>query len=898
MSVGDDGAAASTEQPALTELAPGTVLGGYQIEAVAGRGGMGIVYRARQLSLGRTVALKVIDPLLATDPGFRERFERESAVAASLDHPNVVTIYEAGEDHGRLYTSMRFVPGTDLGELLTSGGPLDPVRAAGLLAGVADALDAAHAARLVHRDVKPSNVLVERRAGAEHAFLSDFGVVKRIGADAQRTGSAGWVGTADFVAPEQVLGGAVDARTDVYALGGVLYTALTGRVPFERADIAAKLYASVNEPVPSVREWRPELPAAVDGVIARATAKDPDARYATAGEFAAAARAALTSATPPFAALPAAEDSAPPRAAAATGRPRGRWRSRGATLMVAGLVLVALIAVIVIATTSGGGGHRQQQPGAAPHTHARAGTTTAPPTIRGSSGTAVHAIATVDDFAAASGGTPSYPDHLRVSIYDLRRSGPFVVLDFGVRCVQSPSPDGCALAFDLAAGTHSSYGYGGYAEAGFGTASGVTLVDPLAKEQYLPVTDSHGQPDSSDMRGSEAVGSTVLEWVKFAAPPSSVHALDVLLPESGPVVTGVPISSGPAPSPSQVGLGVQAATPADFAYPESSADTNGLRLPVENLNTIVGSRSGSDSEAGGRSTITLNADVLFRFDKSNLTPAAQGILQNVAARIKSGATGTVTVVGYTDSIGTDAVNIPLSQTRANSVVAALKPAVGAAPVSFQASGMGSADPVAPNTRPDGSDNPTGRALNRRVTISYAVKAPTQPAAPPVQPQSSAAQTTSGTRPVTLNANDGVNGNSTYTITADRLFRDGALAVLELTATCQQAPQGCAGLQDFSGTPTAPPIPAEITGFLGGSEGDSASGIYAEDPTTGTEYNPVYNTSQVALTSDVDPSIPIGTTQLLWIYLPAPAASVSSLKIVLPAGASISGIPLVPTPASG
>ncbi len=202
---------------------------------------MGIVYRATQLSLDRAVALKVINPLLAADPGFRERFRKESALAASLDHPNVVPVHEAGEDAGRLYVSMRLVRGTDLGRLVAAEGPLDPARAVGLLAGAAGALDAAHAAGLVHRDVKPSNVLVERRGDDEHAFLSDFGVVKRVGQDAEATGSAGWVGSADFVAPEQVVGVAVDGRSDIYALGGVLYTALTGRVPFERSDLAAKL---------------------------------------------------------------------------------------------------------------------------------------------------------------------------------------------------------------------------------------------------------------------------------------------------------------------------------------------------------------------------------------------------------------------------------------------------------------------------------------------------------------------------------------------------------------------------------------------------------------------------------------------------------------------------------
>ena len=546
-------------------------------------------------------------------------------------------------------------------------------------------------------------------------------------------------------------------------------------------------------------------------------------------------------------------------------------------------VLRALGILAIVSLLAGCGGSARH----------RSHTTTTHVSTRGSTGTVVHPVATVDDFAAGSGGQP---DHLRVSIYDIRRSGPFVVVDFGVRCVQAS--DSCSLEFDLAADVHTQQAPTVYAHGGYGTASGFTLVDSRAKKQYLPVTDSEKRPDSSHMSDLD-VGSVTLGWVKFRAPPASVQTADVLFPEGGPLVTGVPIGSGPAPSPSEVGPGVQAPTPAAFAYPESSTTTAGLRLPVEDLNTVVGSSSGSDSEAAGRSTISLSSDVLFKFDKSNLTPVAQAILQNVAARIKSGASGTVSVIGYTDSIGTDAVNIPLSQARAHSVVAALEPLVDAAPVTFQASGMGSADPVAPNTKPNGADNPAGRALNRRVTISYAVKAPAQPTAPPASGPSSAPQTTAAGRTVTLKAN--TDYLSTYTITADRLFRTGNLAVLELSATCQNAAssEGCDGEFDLTGTPTVPPVPAETGGYPGGSaELDSASGIYLKDPTTGAEYIPVYNADRVPLTADVESSMPTGATQPLWIYFPAPPASVTSLNIVLPAGPTISGMPVSATPPGG
>lgn len=278
--------AAAPSDDQVGELGPGTQIGGYRIEAMAGGGGMGTVYRATQLGLGRTVALKVIAAQFAADPGFRERFRRESRLAASLDHPNVVTVHKAGEDAGRPFVSMRFVEGPNLRQLLDSEGALSPARAVALVAQVAAALDAAHAAGLVHRDVKPSNILIERRAGTEFVYLTDFGLVKRIGDDPELTGSAGWVGSVDYAAPEQVRGDAVDARTDIYALGAVLYTALSGQVPHPCGDLPAKLYASVNQPTPALHPTLPHVPPGLDTVIARATAKDPRDRYASAGELA------------------------------------------------------------------------------------------------------------------------------------------------------------------------------------------------------------------------------------------------------------------------------------------------------------------------------------------------------------------------------------------------------------------------------------------------------------------------------------------------------------------------------------------------------------------------------------------------------------------------------------
>jgi len=275
-----------------------TSFGRYRIEARLGSGGMGVVYRATDTRLGRPVALKMLAPERAADPAFRERFLREGRLAAALDHPHVVTVYEADETDGVLYLAMRYVPGPDLGTLLAREGPLAPGRAVELVAQVADALDAAHAAGLVHRDVKPANILVvpgHDRGSVGDAYLTDFGLTKPAdsASGAGLTLAGQFVGTPGYVAPEQIEGKVpVDHRADVYALGCVLYNALTGSIPYPRDSTMAVLWAHVWEPPPHVSEARPGL-APFDAVLERALAKDPAARFQTAGSLAAAARRAL-----------------------------------------------------------------------------------------------------------------------------------------------------------------------------------------------------------------------------------------------------------------------------------------------------------------------------------------------------------------------------------------------------------------------------------------------------------------------------------------------------------------------------------------------------------------------------------------------------------------------------
>ena len=315
-----------------SDVAVGSHVAGYRIEELVGRGGMGAVYRAEEARLGRKVALKVIAADLAEDSRFRERFLRESRIAASLDHPHVVPIYQAGEEDGALFIAMRYVEGTDLAKLLAADGALEPGRAVALLEQVAEALDAAHEQGLVHRDVKPSNILISVAAGKEHCYLSDFGLTKRTGSLSGVSAPGDVVGTLEYVAPEQITGDDVDARADLYSLGCVLYECLAGESPFPRATDVALLWAHVHEEPTPPSEARAELPRALDPVLARALAKDPSRRQSSAGELVGAARSALglVETTPP--------------ATRTT-----RWLLAGAALLV-----LAVVAAILTLTLRGG----------------------------------------------------------------------------------------------------------------------------------------------------------------------------------------------------------------------------------------------------------------------------------------------------------------------------------------------------------------------------------------------------------------------------------------------------------------------------------------------------------------------------------------------------------------
>ncbi len=314
---------------------PGMTFAGYRVDSLIGRGGMGVVYLATDLSLERPVALKLIAPELAEDQHFRSRFLREPRLAASLDHPNVIPIYEAGERDGRLYLAMRYVEGSDLRTLVERDGKLSPERALRVLAQVAGALDAAHRRGLVHRDVKPANVLLDEDG---HVYLTDFGITKQTGGASTDTGRV--VGTLDYLAPEQIRGEEVDGRTDCYALACVLYECLAGTPPFRRATEGETLWAHMQEE-PAPLPGHPSL----DPVLRKGLAKDRRERYGTCAELVEGAAEALGLGAPRV----TRRALVPPA-----------LRRNGRLVLAAGLLLLGVaIAAAIVALTSGGGGQAE-----------------------------------------------------------------------------------------------------------------------------------------------------------------------------------------------------------------------------------------------------------------------------------------------------------------------------------------------------------------------------------------------------------------------------------------------------------------------------------------------------------------------------------------------------------
>ncbi len=390
--------------PRLIELSEGDRFAGYLIERLLGRGGMGVLYLAIEPGLERRVALKLIAPEAAADDVFARRFTEESRIAASIEHPNVVPIYAAGEENGVPFIAMRYVAGADLGKRLARQGRLEPGLAAALIAQVGNGLDAIHAAGLVHRDVKPANVLLAATGGEDHAYITDFGVARNIATASGLTQTGRFVGTLDYVAPEQISGGQVDARADVYALGCLLFKLLTCEVPFPKDGEAARLYAHLNDPPPAPSLYAEGVPMALDDVVIRAMSKEPADRYPSAGDLGRAAVAALSGAPPPLPERTVATGAAATRESPSPEPPTPRLPDRrpmksdpdvGASdfhhprggsksdarrrvfgLAAAGLAVVTMVFVAILALTAGGdsGG---KEPGATAKAEKVAATTTA-----------------------------------------------------------------------------------------------------------------------------------------------------------------------------------------------------------------------------------------------------------------------------------------------------------------------------------------------------------------------------------------------------------------------------------------------------------------------------------------------------------------------------------------
>ena len=333
-------------------LEPGSFVGGYRIDGLISRGGMGLVYQATNVALDRSYALKVIAPELAADRRFQDRFKREMQIAASLHHPNVVEIHYAGAHEGMLFFVMDFVQGTDLREILQHGA-LSPDRAIDLLRQVAAALDAAHARGLVHRDVKPANILIAVHDDSEHAYLTDFGLAKRGDTRLGLTTTGFIVGTVDYMAPEQITGAHADACTDTYALGCVLYEMLTGRVPYERDNSVATMLAHLHEPFRPLDRAITDIYPALVPVLAKAMAKRSTDRYSSAGQLARDAAAALTDSRTATARTIVANGARPAKPSPPRAAPPPRKSPQSPRSWLAGMVVAAALSLSALAVLLG-----------------------------------------------------------------------------------------------------------------------------------------------------------------------------------------------------------------------------------------------------------------------------------------------------------------------------------------------------------------------------------------------------------------------------------------------------------------------------------------------------------------------------------------------------------------
>lgn len=547
-------------------------------------------------------------------------------------------------------------------------------------------------------------------------------------------------------------------------------------------------------------------------------------------------------------------------------------RSRRRETVVACVLACSLLAV----AGCGGSGHKHAASGSS--THPATSTTTAPSTPSLKPG-----LGSVDAYLTQN------LIHVQLTLFDVRRSGSAAIVDFGMACRDAR---GCEIqqAFEDRAAYEGKPGSCQGPPCG-SNAGGLLLIDPSGNREYGVVRDSQGNPYASTLSlGLTESDPPRLVFAVFPQLPAGVRSIDVAFPQGGPVFLHVPVTSGPAPKPATAGTGVQAAAGAG-PYSGPANSVAGVTLPESPLSLTVGSPAGSDREGGRTATFTLRSDVLFAFNKSDLSARAHSVLSDVARQIKARAAGRVRVTGYTDSIGSDAVNLPLSRARASAVLRALRPMTPGG--SYVSAGKGSADPVAPNTNSDGSDNPAGRALNRRVTIVVPVRAPAKPAPPPVA-SSSAATPGASASPVTYNPNPNLNWS--YKVTPVGLHRDGNLVVLNLTAACHGS-KGCLPEADFSGTTTVPPLSVDtVKGLQALSAGthvnfNTPTGVYLTDPHTGDIYTAVADSAGYPLTSQSGPIEPDGGVMPIWLYFAAPPSGSSVMTVHLPGGSPTMTLPV-------
>jgi outer membrane protein OmpA-like peptidoglycan-associated protein len=549
-----------------------------------------------------------------------------------------------------------------------------------------------------------------------------------------------------------------------------------------------------------------------------------------------------------------------------------------------GTLMVVAAAFVVLGAAACGGGH------SAKSSSSRHGTRSSPSTSA-SSTTSAGRTPVVPTFGFYADGADGL-EPIRISILDVRRSGPFVTLDFSYQCATT---SGCDVVDDFLA-LNNQIG---------DTPVGVRLVDPVNDVDYQPVTDSHGR-----VYGSKLVPTSFAEpsqpprlaWVKFAAPSASVKTVDVLFPQGGPQISDVPVTTGPAPTPASVGGTISPAVPSAFARSPDSTNTSGLNMGVTPLTLKVGSPAQSTSQSASETTVTLSADVLFHFDKASLTSVAHSEISALAAKLKADSTGVVRVAGYTDSIGSDAVNLPLSRRRADAVAAALRTITGQS-VRYRTAGFGSADPVAPNTTRSGADDPAGRRLNRRVTVSYhaARRSPASGSQSQTGTQSTTSTQAGGTLSTTFRVRVKASTASTYRVSTSSLYRVGNLVALRFTLKCLATSDPSSGCddEDFMGDPrTVPPLTLNqlITATLvPGAAYNHAGGIYLTNPATREDYNPVGAGDEV-LAAALDANDFGKQSTALWAYFPAPPASATSMTVVMPGGrARIANVPIAPSP---